>query len=362
MNIRKRKADSTEFSFDNAFNRAINAEMETEQREPCFRLSSSPFCPIKTLMEWQSFMTATPIWTFKGDFYCGIGTAVHRALQSWIPKANPGLVLGHWRCRECCKYPLAEECVKCKQKCKIYKEALVGPQYCPKCGKPMSYEEFQYLLPKVPASGHSDGILLFDPKTVLGISSDLDDSHVKIINDLLHEEDSGYEFPAYVLEYKTTTKARVMNMTEPIPHHRAQASMYVGACREILEKKYGLHSLKMKGTIIKYVSRDTPDLRSRDFLIEVKSNDYYKYNKRMIYRTVRAYIENKPKAFILKELPCDNDSPYFQYYKDCEYRDVCEEVRKDKKQIAAIVRDSRDRFLQAVDDFEKKFHHKIKRQ
>ena len=149
MRIKTQK-DNLEFNFDSLYLNAINNELDNEEkRPPQFRLSSSPFCPIKTLLEWHTFLNSPQTWTFKGDFYCGIGTSVHRALQDWIPTSNPGVVLGHWRCRHCCKHGYLEECIKCKKKCSLYKEAVVGPQYCPKCGRRMIYEEFHYLLPKV---------------------------------------------------------------------------------------------------------------------------------------------------------------------------------------------------------------------
>ena len=311
------------------------------------------------MLEWHTFLNSPQTWTFKGDFYCGIGTSVHRALQDWIPTSNPGVVLGHWRCRHCCKHGYLEECIKCKKKCSLYKEAVVGPQYCPKCGRRMIYEEFHYLLPKVPASGHSDGILLFDPKSVLGIPT-ITNEHINLINELLRDKEETYKFPAYILEYKTTTKARVMNITEPLSYHKAQATMYAGCCREILPEKYGLLNLDIKGIIIKYISRDSPELRSRDFLIKVPDNKYYFYNKKMIYRAVKGYMQRDIDFIIPEMLPCNPTAKYASYYADCSARDICSEVREDKDELLKILDSTREEFIKELKAFRKKFNHKFK--
>lgn len=356
--IKKYKDDT--FCLDHLYNNVVEHEFTCDPRTPCFRLSSSPFCTLKTIFEWQDYINGNQTWSFKGDFYCNIGTAVHRTLQHWLPKLNPATVIGHWRCMKCCKHLHEEECVHCTKKCSHYVEASVGPQICPDCGKPMEYEEFQYLLPKLPVSGHSDGLLLFDPASQLGISKDLTLKHVDLINKCLRSGD--YQFPAYILEYKTTSKNSALNILQPIPHHKAQASMYVGACQEILAKKYGLVNLDVKGMIIKYISRDNPDIRAKDFVIEAdEDNGYYKYNKKMIYRIVKAFFNKKPELLLPDTLPCDQSAPYQSVYADCPHQSICPEFRKDFNNILSIYKQSRKEFIKEMERFEEKFNHVFKR-
>lgn len=353
MIIRTQK-NSAEFNFDNLYLKAVNLEAESAGKSPQFRLSSSPFCSIRPIFEWMDFINNPSMWSFKGDFYCNIGTSVHRTLQEWIPKANPAVIVGHWRCRSCCNHPSSEECLHCKSKCKAYKSAMVGPQICPVCKKPMTYEEFHYLVPDAYISGHSDGVLLYDPKSVLGISSELDESHIKLINKLLKDTEEPFKFPAYILEYKTTTKARALNISEPIKHHQAQAMMYVG-CKNILKNHFGLINIDIKGTIIKYISRDTPDLRSKDFKIDVQDDTFYRYNKKMVKRCISAFKNNDISLLFPKKLPCATDARFSEYYCDCAYKEICDDILKSKKKLKAHFNEVKESFLNELKQYTEKF-------
>lgn len=360
MNIKRTKKDAP-FSFDSLYSKAIEIEMPVDPRTPCFRLSSSPFCSMRSLLEWVDHINNVGnTWNFSGDFFCDIGTAVHSALQKWVSFANPATILGHWRCVKCCKHPHAEECVHCTENCKLYREAVVGPQFCPVCGRPMLYQEFQYLLPKVPASGHSDGIMLFDPKSVLGIESELDLTHVDIINKLLKKPGSEYQFPAYILEYKTTGINRVKHMTEPLTKHQAQATMYVGCCHEILPKKYGLVNLDIKGVLIKYITRDHFSRRSRDFQIDVEDDEFYKFNKNMIYKCIKSFYNKDVDRIVPRKLPCVS-GPYQRYYNECQYGEMCQEYRNNRDLRKQAMKKIRPLFMAEMDGFAQKFNHPFKK-
>lgn len=349
-----------EFSFDLVYDNSINLEAPTNPRPPVFRLSDSPFCPLKTLQEWRDHIFSENIWSFRGDFYCDIGTAVHNALQKWIPRANPGIFIGNWRCKHCCSHPYLDNCEKCTKNCKFYKEALVGPQRCPVCGNYMAYEEFQYLLPNVPASGHSDGLMLFDPKKVMGLAGELNEDHLSLINKMVRDKNADESFPAYVLEFKTTGKTRVLNMTEPLPHHKAQASMYVGCCHEILGKKYGLYNIDVKGVIIKYIARDSPDMRSKDFEVIIENNAYYKYNKSMIYKAVKGFYHSNLDKFTPEVLPCSKEAPFASFYKECPYEQSCEKFRSSRKNMNDVLEKSRNKFIKVTEEMYNKFGHTFK--
>jgi hypothetical protein len=356
MRIKRRRPDDNEFRFDDIYDTALRQEFEETSRVPQFRMSSAPFCSIRTVFEWMEYLKNVGTWSFRSDFYTGIGTVTHSNLQKWLPRVAPGVILGNWRCIHCCKHSLESDCVHCTNKCKTFRHALVGPQYCPECGAAMQYQEFQYLLTGVPASGHSDGILLFDVPKVLGIEK-IEEKHIELINKLLRSKDRAYTFPAYVLEYKTISSGRALHLLEPIPHHRAQATMYASAGRDMFPSKYKLINLDVKGILIKYISRDRPDIRSRDFKIDVPDDDYYTYNVNMIRRSIQAFKKKDSDLIIPKNLPCTPKGKYNIYYHDCPHADICKDCMKDKSLLKKYMKKVQPYFIQELKNFKEKFNH-----
>lgn len=354
LNAKTRKSDDNSFHFDDLFKTMINYEAKIPARVPQFRMSSAPFCSIRTVYEWRDYLNNIGSWSFRGDFYTGIGTATHSNIQKWLPLVAPAQILGHWRCLHCCKNPYSEDCIHCTSHCKLFVEASVGPQICPSCGRHMVYQEFQYLLPGIHASGHSDGVLLYDLQNTLGIS-EITEEHIPRINKLLKSDK--IKFPAYILEYKTTSKNRALYLDSPLPHHKAQATMYASAGRKIFPEKYHLTGLDIKGIIIKYISRDTPEIKSRDFLVDVSDDSYYDYNVKMIKRATRAIYRIDEDLIFPKKLPCSNLAKYTKYYEDCPYKEECADIRTNKKLIRKLLKTIHKPFKQELKSFEEKFHH-----
>lgn len=340
LNARTKKSNI--YQFDTIFENTLFLEKDVSPRIPVFRMSSAPFCSLKSIFEWYDYVNNVGTWSFRGDFYTGIGKAVHSMLQKWIPISAPAQILGHWRCLHCCKNKYLDECSNCTKNCKYFIPASVGPQICKTCGNSMVYQEFQYLLPNVPVSGHSDGILLYDIYTTLGINK-INTNSISNINKLLRE----MEFTAYILEYKTTSKNKALYINTPITHHKAQATLYASAAHVLL-KKYNLN-LDIKGSIIKYISRESPDIRSRDFIVDI-DNDFYKYNINMVKRTIKAILKDKTIIFP-KKLPCSKEANYSMYYTDCPYTSICNEVESNKKTLNTIFEKIRKPFIKSLKEF-----------
>lgn len=322
MNIKKKPGFKEEFSLDRLYDNAVKMEAETEPQAPKIRMSSFPFCPKKFLFNCLESIDGG-LWSFTGDFYCDIGTAVHSALQKWMPLANPGTILGNWSCDACGKW--VKDKNPSNPKGRIWKpyvvKALVGPINCPKCGQPMKYEEFEFMLPEAPASGHCDGILLYDPSSVLNMK--LTDNYY-VLDKILRDPDFGKKIPAYILEYKTSGLNVLSQRSKPKNEHQCQATMYVSAARRILPQKYGLVNLDVRGFIIKYIARDRPQARSQDLKYEIDSDDTFYmrqcemvniFDKAVMTRDIK-YMKAMYKCFPCKEIPdIYNDCPYFT---DCE--------------------------------------------
>ncbi len=355
----RRRIIKPDGSFDSLFNKALDFELKqtnlpyvpgdlTEEKRIRFRVSGSPFCTYKFLFSVYEVISDSRMWDLGGDFFCGIGTSAHSTFQRWIALANPGRVLGNWRCLHCCENPYEHECISCKTKCKAYKQALVGPQICPICGRYMTYEEFSFVFPDIPVTGHCDGVLIEDPSQLLGVELSQDNCYAV---DKLLRRDLDKKIDAYILEYKTSTRSKATIINEPQPEHKAQASMYVYRANEDFPLLYGLKGINIKGAIVKYISRDIPQIRSRDILFDVTDGgDFYEYNKKIVKRTLKAFKSGDAELLELPRLPCRGK--YGNYYSTCPFMHSC----SDLKQYAQEFLDkSRKKVLKSWSNFNKQF-------
>jgi hypothetical protein len=293
--------------FDLLFKNVLDAKNfpSTEQKPPQFRLSSSPFCPYSFIFSWVEFLDKGNSWDYHADFYTGQGTAIHSALQHWIPRINPGLILGNWRC----------------VKCNTYYQACVGPKICPKCSSYMTYEEFHYIV-KPCVSGHSDGILLAGDFYKVLEDMEITESNTCLVDKYIRKAKN--PIPAYILEYKSGSRNKVGNITQPQPGHKAQASMYVIPAQRLLDS-LGL-KIKLKGAIIKYFARDISTIRSNDLVIPLEDDSYFRHNMKIIRSVYSAVKENDYSLLIPDKLPCTGK--FEEYYSKCTYHMSCKDLRK----------------------------------
>lgn len=291
-----------------AWNKTIKMEpfKTDEVKPPRFRLSSSPFCPYKFLFQWYDYVKSneSDFWDYSADFYTMVGTAIHSALQKWIPFNNPGLYLGNWRCPTCGKVI----------------EAATGPKFCKKCNKWMIYEEFSFL-EKPGISGHCDGIFIINSR--LAKTLDVSIHNTKPMDKYIRTCTEPVE--AVILEFKSTSSYRAKKITNPTPNNKAQAMMYVPCANKKL-KELGLN-INVIGAVVKYFSRDNPNSASNDFFLPVSSLDLFLYNKEIvkaIYRAVKTGDVSHVEAI---SPPCK--SKYRKLYADCPYYESCENLRKE---------------------------------
>lgn len=324
LNIKRSPKFKDEFSFDSLYKTTLKTELNVDSRPPRIRMSSFPFCPRRFMYECIGYMTGNYLWSFTADFYCGIGTAVHQALQKWVPLANPGYILGNWSCDHCGKW--VRDTDESNPRGRIWKPymvyAKIGPLMCPKCGRPMQYEEFEFILPDAPVSGHCDGVLMFDPSSILNI--ELTPDNYYMVDRALRSEDLDVTLPAYILEYKTAGLMMATKRAEPKLEHRCQANMYVGAARRILPKKFGLRNLDVRGFLVKYFARDRPQTCSQDLRLEIEGNEFYKQQCGFvnIFDNAMMLGGDYTKA-MFKCWPCEVVSTF---YDDCPYREECRKV------------------------------------
>lgn len=257
------------------------------------RASSTPFCPLEFLL---NFSDGTRTFAYRSDFYMDIGTVVHDRIQFWLPKAkeNSSIMFGHWRCLQCKKKVLYE----------------VGPVYCKACGKQMYYDELHIAFKDAPITGHNDGLLLDLDTLVLKNEKDkIKTSNIKSVE-------------VYVLELKTTSKYGCMKLQEPYLKHQLQVSLYTSAIKKLF-KDLNI-PFKVKGYIVKYISRDNPELTSPDFISEFKDHKFYNITCKIINMTINSILEKKPlKLFTFK--PCIK---YPEYYQDCKLQSICDTFTK----------------------------------
>ncbi len=286
---------------------------EFSDRKPEIRPSGMPFCPRRFIFSCLETLNNGSEWDFCGDFYCSIGTAIHEALQKWLPKVNKGAILGNW------------ECSKCKSN-NNYKPllALVGPQNCPICGKDMDYVEFELPFLGTPMIGHCDGVILDLDFIEKRYKIKKDDENIINKINILIRKNLKDKIPGYILEYKSTGVYSVKSISEPQHKHTLQATTYVSASRKCLPKLFGLHGIDMQGYIIKYISRDNPRQISRDFKCKIDNDRLYNNTCKIVNRIFKMLSDPNEKTIKpCYDLWCCRQFP--SVFGECDYASICED-------------------------------------
>lgn len=329
--VSKERNTNEGFSFNLLYKRALKAGLKTSRR-PEFRASSMPFCGRKYIFKYFEYLTQDQISNYAGSFYCEVGTAIHSAIQFWTPLGTPGYYMGSWKCPICGRI-------------ENYK---VGPLFC--CKTPMIYEEFSLNLPDAPVTGHSDGLLLNIDHILakLGITRDEAINHIDRLNKIIREKKLKKKIPTWVLELKSSSTYKATKLAAPLDEHKCQATVYTTTFRKVLADVFGLHNLDVKGFIVKYISRDNPQITSKDFEILVNDTKLYDLTCDVVNKTIRSFNLGKCKKLYLDK-PC-SEAP--AYYPNCPYGDFCGDISfGDFKDMFKKVRID---FLKERDDSEKK--------
>ncbi len=276
-----------------------NKYKEPSDRRPKLVPSSLPFCPRKFILQYKEYLDQTTEFTYANDFFMGIGTHVHGALQRWLTKdkVNHGVFFGNW------------ECLRCKTVIK-YK---AGPIDCPNCKRQMSYEEIRIEVVDTPMNCYIDAIML--DTDFIKDYYDIKNTEVDKINDLLIQN-LKKKIPTWVGEYKTGS-LKIRYSEEAKPDHKSQAKFYVPALRRYLNK-LNIKSLDVKGYVIKYFGRDNPWLTSKDFKHKVIDDTHYEKACKLSNKIYKSLLTNTN----LKKLFKRNNS----CYKDCNYDSLCEDL------------------------------------
>jgi hypothetical protein len=276
-------------NFDVGLRKAIKMEENSPNNIGGIRASALPFCPVKYIFEaCEPYSTSS----YAMDFYMGIGTTIHQAVQDWYPYAAKKQFFGNWKC-----YP-------CKKT--VYHK--VGPGKCPVCNKDMSYKELKIRVPDAPIEGYIDGIII-EPKFLKRSYSGFYDIKRAVAGN--------------VVELKSAGNFVAPKKVEPSRNHRYQSMFYTIACRKLLLK----HNINITGYIVKYLSRDNPYTVSPD-LTEFnlkKCNSFYNFTCRTARSFIRSIKNNKPK--IINKLYCNNKIFDTNVdYEKCPYLSICKDI------------------------------------
>lgn len=295
---------------------------DTEDRAPGLRASSMPICPNKYLYDYYNYLSrGFSKVDYCKDFYCGIGTSVHSAVQKWLPIANPGILMGNWECKYCGKWVKDENCYKGRRWVNFIVYNKVGPINCPKCKRRMEYSEFELVFPDGKITGHTDGLLLrLDklPEKIINMIKDKSGLFVpEKVNALIKKGKT--KIPALVLELKTTSKYQVVSLKEPKLEHRCQATVYASAFKRVLPTVFKLPSIQSEGYLVKYISRDAPQATSQDF-IKIVDNDKLYLNMCKLANIFYGCIKNNNPKKLWSIKPCKK---WPSLYPNCEFEDFC---------------------------------------
>ena len=202
--------------------RTINTiHQETNLNKPKeFRVSSFPHCAMMDLYD----RFAPKEESYKMDFFTGSGTAIHEAIQKWIPNLlkDCGEVkpFGDWLCKD----------KKCGWKSK---KPIAQPSHCPKCKGEVKYEEICYHDTNPDGTkrefGHQDfGLQWVADKSLTG------------------------------LEFKTTGIDSILGTGQyiPDPKHLVQIRTYMTLAR----MQYGI---KFSDFCLIYFSRESPKIKEK---------------------------------------------------------------------------------------------------
>ena len=132
-------ANKTLAEFAKYYRTSMKSELpDLVTRAPALRVSSFPFCGLRTL--YKRLESKTEKFDAGKDFYTSVGTAAHLVFQRFL--GNKGKIYGNWKCRD--------------SKCGNFEE-FSNKAKCPDCGKEREYEEFT-VTAFDHVSGHLDGV------------------------------------------------------------------------------------------------------------------------------------------------------------------------------------------------------------
>ncbi len=313
-------------NFDTLYKKGILKGKEISKKPPAIRASSMPFCPIEFVLKYIEYLSDESTWEYTGDFYCDQGTAVHEAVQKWLPMVDgsSGVLMGNWKCNPCGGIAKTRSGKSYFKPFMVYN--LVGPIDCPRCDRPMMYEEFELNVVDAPITGHCDGLLLDREymyekiKKYYSIDMAKSGEGVWVMNKLIHDKKMRKKIviPALVLELKTTSSFNVRQLKAPAHKYHCQASFYASALQKILKKNFKIHTIDVGGYVLKYIARDNPHLTSKDFIQE-RNNKIYKTTIKLTNLFFESFITGKYKK-LYKTNPCGN---YPAIYKDCDFQSFC---------------------------------------
>lgn len=321
-------------SFDDLYLNILKAEQETN-RAPQIRGSAVPFCPRRFLLSYSEFLANRGKWSYLGDFYCSIGTSIHQAVQKWLPISSPGYLLGNWHCLRCRKRGE-----------RIIVNNSVGPLSCPNCGRQMAYSELTLDFVDAPIIGHCDGVLINKDFVLEWAGKNLnrgqlkkfEKDNVEGINKIIHSKNLQIRIPALVLELKSTGMHVIRTLAKPKMQHTAQATIYVSSLKKILLERFGIETIDVKGSLIKYVSRENPRIRSQDFKKRVTKDTFYDITCKMVNIFIKTLRTLKVKK-IYDLFPCKR---WPVLYQDCEYDNICAELTK--RELKILVKEVREHY------------------
>ena len=208
------------------------------------RISSLPYCPLKTLYELVSLIKEPE--TFDKEFYTNTGTIFHTAVQRYLSLG--GKFLGDSVCRT----------HGCSRMGKVVSKTT--DHVCPKCSKPREYVEFTVTFGKH-TKGHTDGVYILDIK----------------------EAGSGKTYH-YLIDFKTSSSKTIEahNRTPgkgilPHSYNVSQIEAYCVMVRDELK-------IPIDGWMLAYFARDSPRYKKAIVIQAVGARE-----RKRIRRTLESY-------------------------------------------------------------------------
>jgi hypothetical protein len=224
---------------------SLSKSSKTEYREPRFRVSALPFCPILYAGQgpWSSV-------DYRAGHIFAMGTAIHELIQTFLANgAHSAELYGDWICTGC--NTVKRSCVKPKVECK-----------CGVVGAAWKYQELEVVFRNL--KGHVDTILQV----------------VKV---------KGQKPRMIVVDYKTTEFYNGVKNTRkfPVPPNVVQISAYCA----ILAKVY---KLPIDGWALIYTDRTKAVAGANHFHVVAK--EWRKKDTNLWVNRLRKFDESYPDA------------------------------------------------------------------
>lgn len=224
--LRPHKAYTSELN--QHFRDAAQSFLSWEDRDPGrvlnLRCSSLPFCPL-SLFYQVGTLGVSQSQDMNSMYFTRVGTTVHTVMQTVLVR-DGGRVFGDWQCRKC----------GLKERMSLFRR-------CPKCKKPMEYEELEIDFRGI--KGHVD--TLFVPKAHVKRAKALS----KLPEVERFEEAKKLQF--VIVDYKTCSISNSSaKKRDPGKTYKSQIRAYAW----LLTKQYGL---QIVSTILMFLPRDNPN-------------------------------------------------------------------------------------------------------